>query len=130
MRGVSAPLFFGYPTVVEHDPQTGLFVGFVPGFPGARSQGATLDERHENLRDVMTMLLEVGDPQLESVCPRSKTLPLRLTSPGRIAPALAIRPATTSQANGSGGQVSHFPKIVLHFHNPTDRSTGVSTLLD
>lgn len=55
-----------YSAVIERDPQTGLFVGFVPGFPGAHSQGATLDELNHNLQEVIAMLLEDGDPQLES----------------------------------------------------------------
>lgn len=29
---------------IERCPDTGLFVGTVPGFPGAHSQGETLDE--------------------------------------------------------------------------------------
>jgi predicted RNase H-like HicB family nuclease len=37
-----------------------LYVGHVPGFPGAYSQGATLDELNENLREVIEMLLEDG----------------------------------------------------------------------
>ena len=55
-----------FSAVIERDPETGLFVGFVPGFPGAHSQGATLDELHGNLREVIEMLLEDGDPILES----------------------------------------------------------------
>ena len=55
-----------FSAVIERDPETGLFVGFVPGFPGAHSQGATLDELHGNLREVISMLLEDGDPVLES----------------------------------------------------------------
>jgi predicted RNase H-like HicB family nuclease len=55
-----------YSAVIERDPQTGLFVGFVPGFPGAHSQGATLDELNQNLQEVISMLLEDGDPKLES----------------------------------------------------------------
>lgn len=55
-----------YSAVIERDPQTGLFVGFVPGFPGAHSQGATLDELTQNLKEVIAMLLEDGDPHLES----------------------------------------------------------------
>jgi len=47
---------------VEHDPVTGLYAGFVPGFPGAHSQGQTLDELDANLRDVIAMLLEDGEP--------------------------------------------------------------------
>ena len=55
-----------YSAVIERDPQTGLYVGFVPGFPGAHSQGATLDELNGNLQEVIAMLLEDGDPLLES----------------------------------------------------------------
>ena len=52
--------------VVERDPDTGLYVGHVPGWPGAHSQGETLDELETNLREVIAMLLEDGDPKFES----------------------------------------------------------------
>lgn len=52
--------------IVERDADTGIFVGWIPGWPGAHSQGETLDEVQENLREVMAMLLEDGDPKLES----------------------------------------------------------------
>jgi predicted RNase H-like HicB family nuclease len=55
-----------YNVVIERDPDTGLYVGHVPGWPGAHSQGATLDELQENLREVIGMLLEDGEPRLES----------------------------------------------------------------
>ncbi|MFZ5512073.1 MAG: type II toxin-antitoxin system HicB family antitoxin [Pseudomonadota bacterium] len=55
-----------YSAVIERCPQTGLLVGFVPGFPGAHSQGETLDELNRNLKEVITMLLEDGEPELES----------------------------------------------------------------
>ena len=55
-----------FAAVIERDPETGLFVGFVPGFAGAHSQGATLDELNANLREVISMLLEDGEPVLES----------------------------------------------------------------
>lgn len=55
-----------YAAVIERCPQTKLFVGFVPGFPGAHSQGETLDELNRNLHEVITMLLEDGEPELES----------------------------------------------------------------
>jgi predicted RNase H-like HicB family nuclease len=55
-----------YTAVVEKDPSTGFFVGHVPGWPGAHSQGATLDELQANLREVVEMLLEDGEPQFES----------------------------------------------------------------
>jgi predicted RNase H-like HicB family nuclease len=52
--------------VVERDPDTGLYVGHIPGWPGSHGQGATLDELEQNLREVIAMLLEDGDPKLES----------------------------------------------------------------
>ena len=55
-----------YTIVIERCPQTGLYVGSVPGFPGAHSQGATLDELQENMREVIAMLLEDGEPTLET----------------------------------------------------------------
>jgi predicted RNase H-like HicB family nuclease len=55
-----------FSVVVECDPETGLYVGHVPGWPGAHSQGATLDELRQNLREVVEMLLEDGDPKLEA----------------------------------------------------------------
>ncbi|MBY0524922.1 MAG: type II toxin-antitoxin system HicB family antitoxin [Gemmataceae bacterium] len=55
-----------FTAVIERCPDTGLLVGYVPGFPGAHSQGETLDELHENLAAVIGMLLEDGEPRLES----------------------------------------------------------------
>jgi len=50
-----------FPAVIERCPQTGLFIGFVPGFAGAHSQGETIDELRQNLHEVITMLLESAD---------------------------------------------------------------------
>lgn len=55
-----------YTAVIEKCPDTGLYVGFVPGFPGAHSQGETLDELNENLKEVISLLLEDGEPRLEA----------------------------------------------------------------
>jgi predicted RNase H-like HicB family nuclease len=55
-----------FSVIVARDPETGLYVGHVPGWPGAHNQEATLDELERNLREVITMLLEDGDPKLES----------------------------------------------------------------
>ncbi len=55
-----------FTAVIERCPDTSLFVGYVPGFPGAHSQGETLDELHRNLAEVIEMLLEDVEPQLES----------------------------------------------------------------
>jgi predicted RNase H-like HicB family nuclease len=54
-----------FTAVIERDAATGLFVGYIPGFAGAHSQGATVDELHENLKEVVAMLLEDGEPTLE-----------------------------------------------------------------
>lgn len=40
-------------------------VGYVPGFPVTHSQDASLNELHANLRKVIEMLLEDGEPALE-----------------------------------------------------------------
>ncbi|HUF08393.1 MAG TPA: type II toxin-antitoxin system HicB family antitoxin [Rhodothermales bacterium] len=55
-----------YTAVVERDHETGLFVGYVPGFPGAHSQGETVEELRENLVEAISMLLEDGEPNIEA----------------------------------------------------------------
>ena len=55
-----------YDVVIERDADTGLLVGYVPGWPGAHTQGADVDEVQQNLREVLEMLLEDGEPELES----------------------------------------------------------------
>lgn len=55
-----------YTAVVERCPETGLYVGYVPGFPGAHSQGESMDELRQNLQEVIQMLLEDGEPKLEA----------------------------------------------------------------
>ena len=47
-----------FTTVIEKDLDTKLYVGYISGFSGAHSQGETLDELQENLREVIEMLLE------------------------------------------------------------------------
>ena len=49
-------------------------MGYVPGFPGAHSQGATLDELNRNLLEVIEMLLEDGEPKLEAQFVGTQTL--------------------------------------------------------
>ena len=55
-----------YTAVVERCPDTHLYVGYVPGFPGAHSQGETLEELNKNLSEVIAMLLDDGEPMLDS----------------------------------------------------------------
>jgi len=55
-----------FTAVVERDPDTGLLVGYVPGWPGAHTQAADMDELRANLREVIAMLLEDGEPELDA----------------------------------------------------------------
>ncbi len=54
-----------FPAVVERCPDTGLYVGYVPGFPGAHTQAETLDELQRNLREVIEMLLGEGEEKVQ-----------------------------------------------------------------
>jgi predicted RNase H-like HicB family nuclease len=57
---------------VEWDPETKLYVGIIPGVPGAHSQGVTLDELRENLKEVLELCLES--------CPLPRNRPSMLDS--------------------------------------------------
>lgn len=47
-----------FTAIIEQDIETNLYIGYIPGFPGAHSQGETIDELQENLREVLEMLLD------------------------------------------------------------------------
>ena len=51
-----------YTAVVERCADTNLYVGYIPGFPGAHTQAETLDELNTNLREVISLLTEDGEP--------------------------------------------------------------------
>ncbi len=55
-----------YTAIVERCQDTGFYVGFIPGFQGAHTQAETLEELNQNLREVIEMLLEDGEPMMES----------------------------------------------------------------
>ena len=55
-----------FTAVVEKCPDTGYFVGYIPGFAGAHTQGESLDELRRNLEEVVAMLLEDGEPILDA----------------------------------------------------------------
>jgi predicted RNase H-like HicB family nuclease len=55
-----------FTAIIERCLSTGLYAGHVSGFPGAHSQGASLDELHRNLEEVIRMLFEEGEPILEA----------------------------------------------------------------
>jgi len=52
---------------VEWEPETKLYVGMVPGIPGAHTQAESLDELQRNLKEVLELCLEEYDGQLEDV---------------------------------------------------------------
>ena len=55
-----------YIYVIEKCAETNLFIGYIPGFAGAHSQAETLDELNENMREVVEMLSEDGEPEMET----------------------------------------------------------------
>ncbi len=55
-----------FTAVIEKCKSTGLYVGYIPGLPGAHSQAETLDELNQNLKEVVEMLLEDGEPSVYS----------------------------------------------------------------
>jgi predicted RNase H-like HicB family nuclease len=55
-----------FTAVVERCPDTGFYVGYVPGFPGAHSQGENLEELNRNLKEVIELLLEEGEPRFDA----------------------------------------------------------------
>lgn len=54
------PTFTAY---IEFDPETNLYVGIFPGIPGAHTQGETLTELQDNLKEVLELCLE-DNPEL------------------------------------------------------------------
>lgn len=52
--------------VIEKDPTTGFFIGYVPGMTGAHSQGETVEELKSNLKDVIELCVQEGDPFIVS----------------------------------------------------------------
>lgn len=47
-----------YTAYIEHDKESQLYIGIVPGIPGAHTQAATLDELQKNLKEVLELCLE------------------------------------------------------------------------
>lgn len=43
---------------IEWDPESKLYIGIIPSVHGAHTQGATLDELHKNLKEVLELCLE------------------------------------------------------------------------
>lgn len=53
---------------VERHRETGLYIGIIPNLPGAHTQAASLNELNTNLKEVITLCLEVmSDEELSFV---------------------------------------------------------------
>ena len=52
---------------VEWDPEIKLYVGIIPGIPGAHTQAPTLDELQKNLKEVLELCLEEYRGNLEDL---------------------------------------------------------------
>jgi len=53
-----------FTAVFEHDGD--WWIGYVEELPGANTQGATIEEARENLRDAVVMVLEANRDLFES----------------------------------------------------------------
>jgi predicted RNase H-like HicB family nuclease len=84
-----------YTAIIEQCPDTGLYVGYAPGFPGAHSQAETLDALHLNLEEVIEMLLQDGEPPLDARYVGTQTVTVSIPNePTMAAMATANNPAT------------------------------------
>ncbi|NLI56676.1 type II toxin-antitoxin system HicB family antitoxin [bacterium] len=54
--------------IIEKDSETNLYVGYIPQIPGVHTQGKTLDELHNNLKEVLELcLVEIDQEEYEFV---------------------------------------------------------------
>jgi len=49
---------YNFTVLIERDPEINLYVGEVPGLPGCHTQGETVDELMENMKEVIQLCLE------------------------------------------------------------------------
>ncbi len=47
-----------FTVVIEKDSDANMYVGEVPGIPGCHTQGETIDELMENMREVIELCIE------------------------------------------------------------------------
>jgi len=50
-----------YTAYIEKDPESGLYIGTVPGVIGAHTCAQTIDELHEKLQEVIALCLDEMD---------------------------------------------------------------------
>ena len=55
-----------FTAIIERCPVTGQYVGHVPALPGTHTQAPTLDDLHDNLVEIVSLVLEDEDPEPET----------------------------------------------------------------
>ncbi len=65
-------------TIIVEKGENGFLVGQIQEYPPVMSQGATIDELKENLKDALKLFLEVQKEQVEKDYLKRKTVKRRL----------------------------------------------------
>lgn len=65
-------------TILVEKGEDGFYVGQLQEYPPVMSQGKTLDELKENLKDALTLFLEVQKEQVEKDYSKRKIVKRRL----------------------------------------------------
>ena len=65
-------------TILVEKGENGFYVGQIQEYPPVMSQGKTLDELKENLKDALTLYLEVQKEQVEKDYSQRKIVKRRL----------------------------------------------------
>ncbi|HZL09884.1 MAG TPA: type II toxin-antitoxin system HicB family antitoxin [Prolixibacteraceae bacterium] len=65
-------------TILVEKGEDGFYVGQIQEYPPVMSQGKTLDELKENLKDALTLFLEVQKEQVEKDYSKRKIVKRRL----------------------------------------------------
>ena len=59
-----------FTSYIEYDAESELYVAMVPSIPGAHTQGKTLDEVQQNLKEVVTLCLQEMDSEEKKQIPK------------------------------------------------------------
>ncbi|MBW8331990.1 MAG: type II toxin-antitoxin system HicB family antitoxin [Prolixibacteraceae bacterium] len=65
-------------TILVEKGEDGFYIGQIQEYPPVMSQGKTLDELKENLKDALTLFLEVQKEQVEKDYSKRKIVKRRL----------------------------------------------------
>ena len=58
---------YNFTVLIEMDPDTNLYVGEVPGLTGCHSQGETVDELMNNMKEVIELCLEAQKEDISHI---------------------------------------------------------------